>query len=277
MASQVDPLSVSLDDLIAQQRKKRPSSGGRPAATAGRQSRDGRGRGGRRDTSERLKVVVQNDFKPRRGGSRGGRPRQANAPREPAAPRNYDQLEGGAKWTHDQFSDEVPVRRTNLQNRLGGAASGTRLEVTNLEYSVSEADIQELFATVGPLKKSGIKFDASGRSTGEAFAIFENKADAEKAIARYNNVALDGKPMHLRIAEQPAGGRLQDRLSDDRQPSRTGIQFPGTFQRAVQGARLRSNGGGSGSGGRGGRQTGKMQIDTMDLDTELADYMAARS
>ena len=159
MATQVDPLSVSLDDLIAQQRKKRGSSGGRPAATSGRGSSGGRGRGGRRDTNERLKVVVQNDFKPRRGGSsrvsasclrysfsvkayryitqprtdltsywclQGGRQRQASA-REPDAPRNYDQLEGGSKWTHDQFSDEVPVRRTNLQNRLGGAASGTRL------------------------------------------------------------------------------------------------------------------------------------------------------
>ena len=32
-----------------------------------------------------------------------------------------------------------------------------------------------------------------------------------------------------------------------------------------------------GGGGRGRQATGKMQIDSMDLDTELADYMAARS
>lgn len=46
---------------------------------------------------------------------------------------------------------------------------------------------------MGPVRKAYLHFDRSGRSTGIAEVTFENPADAERALKKYNNVELDGK------------------------------------------------------------------------------------
>lgn len=45
----------------------------------------------------------------------------------------------------------------------------------------------------------------SGRSEGKAFVVYEHRQDAEKALAQYHNIALDGKPMQIKFA---SGTRL---------------------------------------------------------------------
>lgn len=41
---------------------------------------------------------------------------------------------------------------------------GVKLIVSNLNYDIMSADIEELFSTVGELSKAEVKFDRSGRS-----------------------------------------------------------------------------------------------------------------
>lgn len=59
--------------------------------------------------------------------------------------------------------------------------------VGNLNYKVTEEEINELFADFGEVKSVNIIRDnASGRSKGFAFVEMENEADAQAAIEALN-------------------------------------------------------------------------------------------
>ncbi len=48
----------------------------------------------------------------------------------------------------------------------------------------------------------------SGRSTGEAEVVYENKADALKAKSQFDNVALDGQAMSIELFQSQGGERV---------------------------------------------------------------------
>ncbi|CAG9771084.1 unnamed protein product [Ceutorhynchus assimilis] len=101
------------------------------------------------------------------------------------------------------------TRVSNVHSRLDGAPSqpkshgilagemstkvvvpnGHRIVVSNLESSVTEEDIKELFEDVGQL------LSAKLARPGVAEVIFKNLKDAQKAVDTYHNRQLDGQPM----------------------------------------------------------------------------------
>jgi len=221
----------------------------------------------------------------RRGGSNAGNRRAA--PFRPA-PGNPDD-----KWEHDMF-DEGPTqakRSRTASLAADGLTSTGKLLVSNLDFAVSDADINELFSEFGKLKSAAVHYDRSGRSLGTADVVFFTSADAKKAMKQYNGVPLDGKAMEIQLATgqvEDVAGLLRQRLNggnpvrpasnSDRRPS-FGSSRPRGGGGGGGGAGPRRNdraprGGGGGGGGRGGRG-GKSKEPTMtaeELDAQLDAY-----
>ncbi|KAK9729137.1 C-terminal duplication domain of Friend of PRMT1 [Popillia japonica] len=176
----VDKIEMSLDDIIKSNKSRRGGGG----------KRGGSGRGGMRSGggARRGSYRGQRSGVVQRGRSRGG-----------GIARPYTRGDVNSAWKHDLFEGygprKVAAARAALQSNIGPA----KLLVSNLDFGVSDSDIQELFAEFGPLKNAAVHYDRSARSLGTADVIFERRSDAIKAMKQYNGVPLDGRAMNIQM------------------------------------------------------------------------------
>ncbi|TRY80584.1 hypothetical protein TCAL_11634 [Tigriopus californicus] len=267
-----DKIDMSLDDII---KKNKPARGGGRGGASGRSRGGGAaGRGSRGGA-------------PRRGGrggaAVGGARRSAGGAGGRAASRPYTRGNADGSWKHDLFDGP----------RRGGVATSSgpaKLIVSNLEFGVSDSDIQELFSEFGHLKQAAVHYDRSGRSLGTADVVFDRKADAIKAMKQYNGVPLDGRAMSIQLVGSSAevsngsprrsmGGAPTRRIrGTDRR--RSGGGAGGRVEKPKRGAGR--GGAGKAAGGRGAKRGGrggakKTPTPTAeDLDKELDSYLKAR-
>ncbi|XP_046398377.1 THO complex subunit 4-like [Ischnura elegans] len=251
----VDKLEMSLEDIIKQNRTGRRGTGQRG------------NRGGSRGNAGPIRN--------RRGGGR------------PPAP----YTRGGdinSRWQHDLYdgrggAKKSGIRSLGLQSNSVVAGGPTKLLVSNLDFGVSDSDIQELFAEFGLLKVACVHYDRSGRSLGTADVVFERRTDAIKAMKQYNGVPLDGRPMNIQLAtsEIPSqnvreGGRLGGGGGGGggggRPMGRGNRGGRGNF--GGRGGRGQGGGGGGGRRGGGGRGGANRRMPTAaELDEELDAYI----
>jgi len=133
--------------------------------------------------------------------------------------------EDDAVWEHDLFDEdeeevldrlEMKEEFTSSNNNNGevpkAIETGTRIQIDNLEFSVTKENLQEIFGRIGEVKKVIINYDQSGRSNGSATVTFCNKSDALACLKKYNGIEIDGKAIHLtllgsNLPTRPRGGR----------------------------------------------------------------------
>jgi RNA recognition motif-containing protein len=75
--------------------------------------------------------------------------------------------------------------------------------VGNLDYKVSENELEELFAKYGSVSSAKIitdKFD--GRSKGFGFVEMENNDEAQKAIKALNGYSMESRELNVNEARE---------------------------------------------------------------------------
>lgn len=254
----VDKIEMSLDDIIKSNKRSAPNRGRGGAR---------RGVGGRKPVAGSPRKNVGAD-KVRRGVIKG---RRGAGGIQKA---KFSRGDVNKDWQHDMYDGP---KRSGLKKAIGNELA--KLVVSNLEFGVSDADIRELFAEFGPLKKAAVHYDRSGRSLGSADVVFERRADAIKAMKQYNGVPLDGRAMKIQFATSdvatisriggvsaaPSVGPARRRLGNSAPSARRG---GGAGRR---GGAAPSRRGGAGGGRRGGGRVPSKSAE--ELDAELDAYV----
>ena len=87
----------------------------------------------------------------------------------------------------------------------------TKLFVGNLDFKVTENDLQDAFAAHGTVVEANLITDrTTGRPRGFAFVTMNSPEEAQKAIDALNGKELGGRALSVNIArpreERPGGG-----------------------------------------------------------------------
>src|SRR5262249_59174561 len=90
----------------------------------------------------------------------------------------------------------------------GGPSMGKKLYVGNLAYSVSDSDLQTMFAPHGSVQSAQVIMDRdTGRSKGFGFVEMSSDEEAQAAIAALNGQERDGRALTVNEARpKPEGG-----------------------------------------------------------------------
>lgn len=124
-----------------------------------------------------------------------------------------------AQPTAQAFARNVRVDRSDLASRLGRKVTpGTAVIFSNMNFNITQTDIRELCATVGPIgPRIFMKPNA-----GNADVMFDQKYDAIQAVKRFNNLTLDGRPMKVFLKDSNQGQAGAPALNQSRNAGRMG-------------------------------------------------------
>ncbi|XP_066258022.1 polymerase delta-interacting protein 3-like isoform X1 [Euwallacea similis] len=106
--------------------------------------------------------------------------------------------------------------------------AGHRIVVSNLQSTVTEDDIKELFEDIGQLLSAKLV------RSGVAEVIYKNLKDAQKAVDTYHNRQLDGQPMKcLLVNKRPINQPTGSLLSKSEGPSGRGTSSSDSYNKLV--------------------------------------------
>jgi len=74
--------------------------------------------------------------------------------------------------------------------------------ISNLSYSVNDAELNELFSEYGEISSAKVIIDReTGRSRGFGFVEMPDEAAGQKAIKELNGCEFDGKVINVNVAK----------------------------------------------------------------------------
>ena len=89
------------------------------------------------------------------------------------------------------------------------AFAGTKIYVGNLSYTMTDADLESLFAQYGTVESAQIMVDrGTGRSKGFGFVEMETPQEAEAAIRALHEAEVNGRRLTVNLSRPREDRRL---------------------------------------------------------------------
>ena len=123
----------------------------------------------------------------------------------------------------------------------GGKGGGKNVYVGNLAWTVSWQDLKDHFKTIGPVLNADVMQEADGRSKGCGLVTFQNKRDADRAIAELHDTELDGRKIFVREDRETAGGPGCKLYVGNLSPGTTWMDLKDLFREAVRARTLHTH------------------------------------
>ncbi|KCV73240.1 hypothetical protein H696_00781 [Fonticula alba] len=187
-SQQLEVMNKSLDELLAERRS---------AERAARQKKNAENNSNAQNSTPSARRNRNRRPSPASVATSGGRVGSPGAP----VPRfqNHQLLQN-----QQLMSTLAATLQQQQQQRPDGQAprASSIVLVSNLKYTVTEADLRDLFSSFGPISRVTIFHTVDGRSIGDAQVNFRNPVHAERAVSDLSRgIVLDGR--QLRVALKP--------------------------------------------------------------------------
>jgi len=109
-------------------------------------------------------------------------------------------------------------RQAELRSKfatMDASKGGVNLYVKNLDDSIDEATLKELFEQFGTITSSAVPLDSNGKCKGFGFVCFASPDEATKAVTEMHLKVIKGKPLYVGLAEKREARqeRLRQRYS----------------------------------------------------------------
>ncbi|TYI99839.1 hypothetical protein E1A91_A13G045200v1 [Gossypium mustelinum] len=113
---------------------------------------------------------------------------------------------------------DLKLRFEQSMKEAADKFQGANLYVKNLDDSISDEKLQELFSQYGIITSCKVMRDTSGISKGSGFVAFSTPEEASRALAEMNGKMVVSKPLYVALAQRKEDrrARLQAQFSQMR-------------------------------------------------------------
>ncbi|KAF2291078.1 hypothetical protein GH714_019653 [Hevea brasiliensis] len=97
---------------------------------------------------------------------------------------------------------------------------GANLYLKNLDESINDEKLKELFAEFGSITSCKVMLDHQGQSKGSGFVAFSTPEEASRALNEFNGKMIERKPLYVAVAQrkEERKARLQAHFAQLRAP-----------------------------------------------------------
>ncbi|CAF1706198.1 hypothetical protein Bca4012_005032 [Brassica carinata] len=124
----------------------------------------------------------------------------------------------GRAQKKSERESELKVRYEESLREAADKFQSCNLYVKNLDESISDEKLKEMFAPCGTVTSSKVMRDTNGISRGAGFVAFSTPEEATKAMSEMSGKMIENKPLYVAVAQRKEDrrARLQAQFSQMR-------------------------------------------------------------